>query len=96
MGSTLMFHPRKREGCDTPIDHGLPLWAEPDGGYCSRRPSPSPTWQSRFVGARELGPWVGEPKLQGKTPMRGNPGPDRTYLPSCPSLNLGSSQMLCP
>ena len=38
------------------------------GEYCSRRPSPSPTWGSRFVGAPEVGPWVSEQKPLGKTP----------------------------
>ena len=44
------------EGSETSVEHGLPLWGEPDGGYCSRRPSPSPTWGSHLPGARELGP----------------------------------------
>ena len=80
MRPTPMYNPPKGEGCETSVEHGLPLRAELDGGYCSRRPSPSPTWGSRFVGARELGPWVGEPKPQGKTPLRGDPSPDMTYL----------------
>ena len=50
----------------------------PMGGYCSRRPSPSPAWSSHLVGAAELGPWVGEPKPQGKTPIGGNLRPDKT------------------
>ena len=57
-------------------------WAKPDGGYCSRRPSPSPTRGSRFVGAPEVGPWVGEPKPLGKTHFGGNPSRDMTYLPT--------------
>ena len=36
------------------------------------------------MGARELGLWVDEPKSQGKTPMRGNPSPDMTYLSTYP------------
>ena len=47
------------EKCETSVEHGLPLWAEPAIGYCSRRPRPSPMSRSRFVGAREVGPWVG-------------------------------------
>ena len=43
MGPTPMYHPPKGEGCETLVEHGLPLWAEPNRGYCSRRPSPSPT-----------------------------------------------------
>ena len=35
------------------------------------------------MGARELGPWVGEQKPQGKTPIWGNPSPDITHLPTC-------------
>ena len=47
---------------------------------CSRRPRSSPMWGSRFVGARAVGPWVGEQKPLGKTPQRGNPCPESTYL----------------
>ena len=60
---------------------GYLSWHNPMEGTASQRPSPSPTWGSRFVGARELGPRVAEPKLQGKTLFRGNPSPDMTYLP---------------
>ena len=83
MGPTPMYHPPKEEGCETSDEHGLRRWAQPYGGYWSRRRSPSPTWGSRFVGARELVPWVGEPKPQGKTPFGGNPSPDMTQLPTC-------------
>ena len=34
------------------------------------------------MGARDVGPWVGEPKFLSKTPFMGNPGPDMTYLPT--------------
>ena len=51
-------------------------------GYCSQRPRPSPIWGSRFVGARAVGPWLGEQKPLGKTPLRGNPSPQMTYLPT--------------
>ena len=54
----------------------------PTEGYCSRRPSPSLTWGSHYVGARELGPRVGEPKPHGETPIGGNPSPHMTYLPT--------------
>ena len=41
----------------------------------------------RHRGAALWGPWVGEPKPQGKTPWRGKPSPDMTYLPTyCPRL----------
>ena len=65
---------------------GLPLCAEPVVGYCSRRPHPSPMWGSRFVGARAVGPWVGEQKPLVKSPLRGNPSPESTYLPTCTFL----------
>ena len=39
-------------------------------------------WGSRFLGARAVGPWVGERKPLGKTPLRGNPSPESTYLPT--------------
>ena len=86
MGPSPTYHPPKGEQCETPVEHGLPLWAEPAVGYCSRRPSP--TWGSRFVGARAVGPWVGEQKPLGKSPRRGNPSPESTYLPTC-AVSLG-------
>ena len=75
-------HPPQGEECETSVEHGLPLWAEFAVGYCSRRPRPSPMWGSRFVGARAVGPWVGEQKPLGKTPPGGNPSPEKTYLPT--------------
>ena len=33
MGPTPMFIPPKGEGCETSVEHGLALWAEPDAGY---------------------------------------------------------------
>ena len=51
-------------------------------GYCSRRPRPSFIWGRHFVGARAVGPWVGEQKPLGKSPLRGNPSPESTYLPT--------------
>ena len=63
-------------------EHGLPLWAEPAVGYCSRERRHSPMWGSRFVAAREVGPWVGEQKPLGKTPLGGNPSPKMTDLPT--------------
>ena len=62
MGPSPTYQPPEGEECETSVEHGLPLWAEPAVGYCSRRPRPSPLWGSRFVGAREVGPWVGEQK----------------------------------
>ena len=82
MGPSPTYHPPEGEECETSVEHGLPLWAEPAVGYCSRRPRPSPMWGSRFVGAREVGPWVGEQKPLGKFPLRGNPNPESTYLPT--------------
>ena len=35
------------------------------------------------MGARAVGAWVGEQKALGKTPQRGNPSPESTYLPTC-------------
>ena len=67
---------------ETSVEHGLPLWAEPPVGYCSRRPRPSPMRKRRFVGARAVGPWVGEQKPLGKSPLGGNPSPQMTYLPT--------------
>ena len=57
-----IYHPPKGEEGETLVEHGLPLWAEPTEGYCSRRPRPSPMSGSRFVGARATGPWMGEQK----------------------------------
>ena len=82
MGPSPRYHPPEGEECETSVEHGLPLWAEPAVGYCSRRPRPSPMWGSRFVGAREVGPWVGEQIPLGKSPLRGNPSPESTYLPT--------------
>ena len=82
MGPTPTYHPPEGEGCETSVEHGLPSWAEPDGGYCVRRPSTSPTLGSPSLGARDVGPWVDEQKPLGKTPYGGNPSPDMTYLPT--------------
>ena len=94
MGPSPTYHPPEGEECETSVEHGLPLWAEPAVGYCSRRPRPSPMWGSRFVGARGVGPWVGEQKPLGKTPQRGNSRPESTYLPTCPPA-LSSLLLLC-
>ena len=76
------YHPPEGEECETSVEHALPLSAEPAIGYCSRRPRPSPTWESRFVGARAVEPSVDEQKPLGETPERGNPSPGSTYLPT--------------
>ena len=34
------------------------------------------------MGARAVGPWVGGQKPLGKSPLRGNPSPESTYLPT--------------
>ena len=90
MGPSPTHHPPEGEECETSVEHGLPLWAEPAVGYCSRRPGPSPMWGSRFVGARAVGPWVGEQRPLGKTPLGGNPIAEMTYLP----IDLGTSKYL--
>ena len=82
MGPSPTFRPPEGEECETSVEHELPLWAEPTVGYCSRRPRPSPMWGSRFVGAPAVGPWVGEQKPLGRTPLQGNPSPEMTYLPT--------------
>ena len=82
MGPSHTYHPPEGEECETSVEHGLPLWAELAVRYCSRQPRPSPIWGSRFVGARAVGPLVGEQKPLGKTPLGGNPSPETTYLPS--------------
>ena len=33
MGRGPRYHPPKGEECETLVQHRLPLWAEPDGGY---------------------------------------------------------------
>ena len=82
MGPSPTYHPPEGEECETSVKHGLPLGAEPAVGYCSRRPRPSSMWGSRFVGARAVGPWVGEQRPLGKTPCGATPVPRRpTYLP---------------
>ena len=82
MGPSPTCHLPEGEECETSVEQGLPLWAEPAVGYCSRRPHPSSMWGSRFVGARAVGPWVGEQKPLGKTPLGGNLSPKKTYLPT--------------
>ena len=77
-----MYHPAEGEECETSVEHGLPLWAEPAVGYCSRPTRSSLMWGSRFLGARSVGLWVGEQKPLGKTPQRGNPSPESIYLPT--------------
>ena len=94
MGPTPTYHPPRGEECETSVEHGLPLWAKPDGGYCSRRPRPSPTWGSRFVWARELGPCLGEPMPLGKSPVGDNPSPDMTYLPTYLCSQVGKVRMI--
>ena len=36
------------------------------------------------MGASAVGPWVGRQMPLGKTPLRGNPSPEMTYLPTYP------------
>ena len=80
MGPSPTYHPPEGEECETSVEHGLPLRAEPAVGYRLRRPRPSPMWGSCFVGAHAVGLWVGEQKPLGKTPLGGNPSPKMTYL----------------
>ena len=82
MGPSPTYHSPEGEESE----HGLPLSAEPAVGYCSRQPRPSPLWGSRFVGGRAVGPCVGEERSLGMTPLRGNPSPEKTYLPTISSL----------
>ena len=85
MGPSPTYHPPEGEECETSVEHGLPIWAEPAVRYCSRRPRPSPMWGSCFLGARAVGPWVGEQKPLGKTPLLGNCSPKMIYLPTTTS-----------
>ena len=86
MGPSPTCHPLKGEECETLVEHGLPIWAELAVGYCSRKPRPSPVGGSRFVGARAVGPRVGERKALGKTPCGATRVPSR---PTClPLLRL--------
>ena len=80
MGPSTIHHPPAER--NVRLRSHMALWAEPPVGYCSRRPRPSPMWGSRFVGARAVEPWVGEQKPLGKTPPRGNPNPQTSYLPT--------------
>ena len=82
------YHPSKGEECETLVEHGLPLWAEPAVGYCSRRPRPSPKWGSCFVEARAVGPLLGEQKPLDKTPLGGNPSSEMTLPPYPPPFSL--------
>ena len=43
------------------------------------------------MGARAVGPWVGEQKPHGKTPLRGNPCPESTYLPTLDNRRLATA-----
>ena len=90
MQPTPPYHPPKGEGCETTVENVLPPWGGPDGGYCSRRPSPSTTWGSRLVGARELGRWVGDPEPHGNTHSGGDQTPDMTYLPTLSSPRVAT------
>ena len=81
MGPSPTCHPPEGEKCETSVEHGLPLWAEPAVGYCSRRPRPSPMWGNHVVGARAVEPGVGDQKPLRKTPLWGNPSLQMTYLP---------------
>ena len=96
MGPPPTYHPPEGEECDTSVEHALPLWAEPAVGYCSRRPRPSPMWGSRFVGPHAVGPRVGEQKPHGKTPQRGNPSPESSYLPTSMKASKESLSRVCP
>ena len=82
MGPSPKYHPPEGEECETSVDHGLALRAKPAVGYCSRRPRPSHIWGSPLVRAHAVGPWVGEQKPLSKTPLRGSPTPEMTYLPT--------------
>ena len=88
MGPSPTYNLPEGKECETLVEYGLPLWEEPTVGYCSLQPRPSPMWGSRFMGAHAVGPRVGEQKILGKTPLRGNPSPEMTYLPSYPFFSI--------
>ena len=90
MGTSTTYHPPEGGECETSVEHGLPLWAEPAVGYCSRRPRRSPMWGSRFVGASAVGPWVGERKQLGKTPCGATPVLSRPTYPTSGSTDCSS------
>ena len=50
MGPSPIYHQPEGDKCETLVQHGLPLWAEPAVGYCSRRPRPSPVWCAALWG----------------------------------------------
>ena len=82
MGPSPTYHPPEGEECETSVEHGLPLLAEPAVECYSRRPRPSPMSGSRFVGARAVGPgWVSKSPLV-RPPSEATPVLSRpTYLP---------------
>ena len=82
MGPSPTCHLPEGEEFETVVELVLPLWEAPAVGYCSERPRPSPISGSRFVGERAVGPWMGVQKPLGKNPLRGNPSPEMTYLPT--------------
>ena len=43
---------------------------------------PPKKWGCCFVGACDVGPWVGEQNPYGTTPLMGNHSPHLTYLPT--------------
>ena len=69
MGPSSAYHSHEGADCETSVKHGLPLWTELTEGYCSQRLIPSSSWGSRFVGACESEPWLGEQKPRGKTTL---------------------------
>ena len=82
MGPSPTCHPPEAEECEPLVEHGLPLWAERAVEYCSRPHRPFPMWGSDFVGARAVGPWVGDQKPLCKTALGSSPRPEMTYLPT--------------
>ena len=90
------YRPPEGEEFETSVAHGLPLWAEPAVGCCSRRPRPSPIWGSCFVGARAMiaSRLDGYPPTQGALPPEalrkwstwavGRPAWQRVTQPSAP------------
>ena len=54
-----------------------PLWGTARGDRALPPYGGAALW-----GARAVGPWVGEQKLLGKTPLGGNPSSEMTYLPT--------------
>ena len=81
MGPTPRYHPLKGEGCETSVEHEVTSPGRTQWRVLLAATEPFSHMGEPLCGAHKRGPWVGEPKPQGKTPLRGNLSPDMTYLP---------------